>query len=152
MTSHLNSHRTTDIKPEMLSGVQTRNGTPHDKYNIRGIAHARTNRKYDIFMQRGLVQNFTFILEGGQGTHSLTKHTLGIFPVFFPCMQPTPLCVFFFTKRVLKKLLLGKKIWSGAQHKYIPNYDFWSRNLFGTKDHLDKKKLTNFFCLEVDSS
>ena len=33
MISHLNSHRTTDIKPEMLSGVQTGNGTPHDKYN-----------------------------------------------------------------------------------------------------------------------
>ena len=28
MTSHLNSHRTTDIKPEMLSGVQTGNGNP----------------------------------------------------------------------------------------------------------------------------
>ena len=28
MTSHLNSHRTTDIKPEMLSGVKTGNGTP----------------------------------------------------------------------------------------------------------------------------
>ena len=67
MTSHLNSHRTTDIKPEMLSGVQTGNGTPHDKYNIRGIAHARTNRKDDIFMQRRLVQNFTSILEWGKG-------------------------------------------------------------------------------------
>ena len=54
MTSHLNSHRTTDIKPEMLSGVQTGNGTPHDKYKIRGIAHARTNRKDDIYMQRRL--------------------------------------------------------------------------------------------------
>ena len=39
MTSHLNSHRTTDIKPEMLSGVQTGNGTPHDKYNVRGAGH-----------------------------------------------------------------------------------------------------------------
>ena len=55
MTSHLNSHRTTDIRPEMLSGVQTGNGTlQHDKYNIRGIAHARTNRKDDTFMQRRL--------------------------------------------------------------------------------------------------
>ena len=54
MTSHLNSHRTSDIKPEMLSGVQTGNGTPHDKYNIRGIAHAGTNRKDVIFMQRRL--------------------------------------------------------------------------------------------------
>ena len=52
MTSHLNSHGTTDIEPEMLSGVQTGNGTPHGKYNIHGIAHVRTNRKDDIFMQR----------------------------------------------------------------------------------------------------
>ena len=77
MTSHLNSHRTTDIKPEMLSSVQTGNGTPHDKYNTRGNAHARTNRKDDIFMQRLLVQNFTSILEWGQRTCSLTKHTRG---------------------------------------------------------------------------
>ena len=54
MTFHLNNHRTAEIKPEMLSGVQTRNGTPHDKYDIRGIAHVRTNRKDDIFMQRRL--------------------------------------------------------------------------------------------------
>ena len=74
MTSHLNSHRTTDIKLEMLSGVQTGNGTPHDKYNLRGIAHVQINRKDDIFMQRRLVQNFTFILEWGQGACSLTKH------------------------------------------------------------------------------
>ena len=50
MTSHLNSHRTTDIKPEMLSGVQTGNGTPHDKFNTRSITHEQTNRKDDIFM------------------------------------------------------------------------------------------------------
>ena len=54
MSSHLNSHRTTDIKPEMLSGVQNGNGTPHDRYKIRGIVHARTNRKDNIFMQRQL--------------------------------------------------------------------------------------------------
>ena len=63
MTSHFDSHRPTDIKPEMLSGVQTGNGTPHAKYDICSIAHARTNRKDDIFMQRRIVQNFTFILE-----------------------------------------------------------------------------------------
>ena len=75
MPSHLDSHNTFYIKPEMLSGVQTINGSPHDKYDKRGIAHARTNRKDDIFMQRRLVQNFTFILEWGQGTCSLTKQT-----------------------------------------------------------------------------
>ena len=45
MTSHLDCHTTTDVKLDMLSGVQTGNGIPHDRYNVRGIAHARTNRK-----------------------------------------------------------------------------------------------------------
>ena len=52
MTSHLDSLGANDDKPKMLSGVQTGNGTPNHKYSIRGIAHARTNRKDDIFMQR----------------------------------------------------------------------------------------------------
>ena len=68
MTSHLDSHTTTDVKPEIIPGVQTGNGTPHDKYNIRVIAHAQTNRKNDIFMQRQIVQNFTYIYwSGGKG-------------------------------------------------------------------------------------
>ena len=75
MTSHLNSHGTTDIKPEMLSGVQTGNGTQHDKYDIHGIAHAGTNRTDDIFMQRRLEQSFTYILELGRGTCTLARHT-----------------------------------------------------------------------------
>ena len=75
MTSHLNSHGTTDIKPEMLSGVQTGNGTPHDKYNIRRIAHVCKSRKDDMFMQRRLVQSFTYTLQWGRGTCTLTKHT-----------------------------------------------------------------------------
>ena len=56
MTSHLDSHTTNDVKPEMLSGVQTGNRIPHDEYNVRGIAHARAYIKDDIFMQRRLVQ------------------------------------------------------------------------------------------------
>ena len=54
MTSHRDSHTITDVKPEMIPGVQTGNGIPHDKYDIRGIVHARTNRKDNIFMQRRL--------------------------------------------------------------------------------------------------
>ena len=82
MTSHLDSHKTTDIKPEMLSGVQTGNGTTYGKYDIRGIAHARTNRKDDILMQRRLVQNFTFIcfaafLMVGVTLHKVTKYSCG---------------------------------------------------------------------------
>ena len=54
MTSHRDSHTTTDVKPERIPGVLTGNGIPHDKYNIHGIAHARTNIKDDIFRQRRL--------------------------------------------------------------------------------------------------
>ena len=54
MTSHRDSHTITDVNREMIPGVQTGNGIPHDKYNIRGIAHVRTNRKDDIFRQRRL--------------------------------------------------------------------------------------------------
>ena len=54
MTSPPDSHTTTDVKPEMIPGFWTGNGYPHDKYNIRGIAHAPTNRKDNIFMQRQL--------------------------------------------------------------------------------------------------
>ena len=50
MTSHLDSHTTNDVKPEMLSGVQTENRIPHDEYDLRGIAHVRAFRKDDIFI------------------------------------------------------------------------------------------------------
>ena len=67
MTSDLDSHTTTGVKPDMLSGVLTGNGIPLDRYNLRDIAHARTNRRDDVFMQRRLGQIFTCILEWGQG-------------------------------------------------------------------------------------
>ena len=38
----------------MIPGIQTGNGIQHDSYNIRSIAHTRTNKKDDIFMQRRL--------------------------------------------------------------------------------------------------
>ena len=38
MTSHLDSHTTTDVKPDMLLGVQSGKGIPHDRYSIRGIS------------------------------------------------------------------------------------------------------------------
>ena len=55
------------VKLDMLSGVQTGNGIPHDRYDIRGIAHVHTNRKDAIFMQRQLGQIFKCILEWGKG-------------------------------------------------------------------------------------
>ena len=39
MDSHHDSHTPTDFKPEMIPGVLTGNGIPHNKYDVRGIAH-----------------------------------------------------------------------------------------------------------------
>ena len=50
----------------MIRGVQTGNGIPHDRY-IRGIAHVRTNRKDNIFMQRRQGQILICILEWDKG-------------------------------------------------------------------------------------
>ena len=50
MTSQLDIHTTNDVKPEMLSGVQTGNGSPHYQNNILIIAHAQTYSEDDIFM------------------------------------------------------------------------------------------------------
>ena len=52
MTSQVGSHGTTDIKPEMLSGVQTRNGIQHVEHHICCIAHVHAYRKDNLFMQR----------------------------------------------------------------------------------------------------
>ena len=57
MTSHRDSHTTTDVNLEIIPGVLTGNEIPHDKCNIHGIAHARTNTKDNIFMQRPLLIN-----------------------------------------------------------------------------------------------
>ena len=45
MTSHLDSHTTTYVKPEMIPGVLTGNGIPHDKYDVRSIAHAQCTHR-----------------------------------------------------------------------------------------------------------
>ena len=39
----------------------------HMIYNVRGIAHERTNRKDDIFMQRRLGQILDVYWSGGKG-------------------------------------------------------------------------------------
>ena len=63
MTSHLDSHTTTDV----MSGVQTGNGIPHERYDIRLLAYGHANQKDVIFMQRELGQIFTYIFNWGQG-------------------------------------------------------------------------------------
>ena len=94
MTTHLASQTTTDVKPDILSGVQTGNGIPHDRYNIHDIAHVRTNRKDDIFMQRRLGEIFIFILEWGKGL--VKKWTL------YPARAYTTLVLLVFFKPPLR--------------------------------------------------
>ena len=61
MTSHLDSHTTTDIKLDILSDVKPE--MEFHMYNIRGIAHAHTNRKNDIFMVYHQTEQHSFDLE-----------------------------------------------------------------------------------------
>ena len=53
-TPHLDSHSTTDPKPEILSAVLTGNRISRDCRNARGIMHVHMCRKDDIFRQRRL--------------------------------------------------------------------------------------------------
>ena len=81
MTSHLNSHRTTDIKPEMLSGVQTGNGTPHDKYNIRGIARAHKQKRRHFHAKTTSAKLYYYIGVRSRDLFIDEAHTvLDIFP------------------------------------------------------------------------
>ena len=54
MTHHLDSHSTTNPKPEILSTVLTGNRISHDGRNVRGIMHVHVCRKDNIFRQRQL--------------------------------------------------------------------------------------------------
>ena len=65
-----------DIKPEMLSVVQTGNGAPHGKYDIRGIAHACTNRKEDIHAKTTGAKLYIY---NGVGTIDKAHMALNIF-------------------------------------------------------------------------
>ena len=74
ISSHLDSQTTTDVKLEMIPGVQTGNGIPHDRCDLRGVAHAHTNRKDDIFMERRLGQIIT--CKGLVKNQEHTRHKL----------------------------------------------------------------------------
>ena len=111
MTSHLDSHGTTDVILDMLSGVQTGNGIQHDKYNLHGIVHVHVYRKEDIFMRRQLSKSFTYIW--GQGTKSI-EYSLKIEPFnnFYIDEAHTALDIFqhFFYQNFLEPIFFFTKI------------------------------------------
>ena len=76
MTSHLDSFGTTDIKPKILSGVQTGNGTAHDKHDIRGTAHACKNRRADYYKASHIYWS-----GGKEFVHQQSTHGAGHIPL-----------------------------------------------------------------------
>ena len=48
MTSQLDRHSETDLKPEMLSAVSARSRICHDERKVRGIGHAHIFRRDDF--------------------------------------------------------------------------------------------------------
>ena len=120
----------------------------HGKYNIRGIAHAHTNRKDDIFMQGRLVQTFTFILEWGQGTCSLTKHTRrwAYSRYFFPACCLLRFAAFFISwvikqqKAVFWKFLKNTRLqMNGAYPRLCLKSETW---IFCCRHCLNKNRLS----------
>ena len=64
MTYHRDSHTTTDVKPEMIPGLKTGNGIPHNRYTALPM-HAQTKKQHchakmtraNLYMYIGLVKN-----------------------------------------------------------------------------------------------
>ena len=57
MTSHLDNYGTSDIKREILSGVQTKDEIQLDEYDVYMVL--RKCKKDNIFVQRQCLQSFT---------------------------------------------------------------------------------------------
>ena len=82
MTSHLDSHKTTDIKPEMLSGVQTGNGTPHGKYDICDIAQAHKQKSRHFHAKTASAKLYIYNGVGARDLYINEAHTaLDIFRI-----------------------------------------------------------------------
>ena len=123
MTSHRDSHTTTDVKPEMIPGLKTGNGIPHDEYDIP------VNRKDNIFMQRRLVQSFTYILEWGARNLYIDKARMALdifcFEVFFgPNISIKPKTVL--TQIILTQIFVILNI-------FLPKFFFAPRSFLDTK-------------------
>ena len=96
----------------MLSGVQTGNGTPYDKYNIRGIARALKQKRRHFHAKTTSAKLYIYIGVRSRDLFIDEAHmALGIFPVSFPCMLPTPLCGIFY----LCTTFPGREEWLGSQ-------------------------------------
>ena len=69
-TPHIDSHSTTDPKPEIQSAVLTGNRISCDGKNVRGITHVHVCRKDNIFRQRRLSHS-----EMRKGDYGTLSHT-----------------------------------------------------------------------------
>ena len=137
MDFQLYSHTTTDVKPEMLSGVQTGNRITHDEYNMCGIAHACAYRKDHIFMQRRLLQSFISIMELGQRCNHLTTHT----KIKHTRCWNIPLCSIFY----LYSVSLGDALTTAAMWQFF--ITFWLN--FNIKRFKTIKKNKNNLILSI---
>ena len=76
-TPHLDSHSTTDPKPEILSAVLIGDRISRDGRNVRGITHVRVWRKDDIFRRQWL--NHSEMGKGDYGTQRQTAEPYSCF-------------------------------------------------------------------------
>ena len=116
MTSHLDRHTTTDVKPDMLSGVQTGNRILHDRYNV-----------YAALPMCAQTEKTTFSCKDDC---ALTKHTR--------CWTYSALRYSFNPKYVLKHYSFELKIIFHPRLLFHPKINFdikfiWIQNMFQAK-------------------
>ena len=73
-----------DLKPEMITGVQIVTGIPHDEYDIRGIAHARSaqTEKTTFSCKDDQCKTLHIYWSGGKvQVHSRSTHSAGHVPL-----------------------------------------------------------------------
>ena len=141
MTFHLNSHGTNDIKPEMLSGVQTGNGTPHDKCNICGIARAHKQKRRHFHAKTTSAKLYYYIGVRSRDLFIDKAHTvLDIFPAcclvrfasFFGKIKILSPKMIWFTKILSPNNILSKKSLDPKRcwvQKVLIQQNVWSKLL-----------------------
>ena len=102
----------------MLSGVQTGNGTPHDKYDIRGIARAHKQKRQHFHAKTTSAKLYIYIGVGSRDLFIDKAHTaLDIFrfaAFFSHCLIPF---------NCLNLFKIFNSVWKCSTHAVMNN--FW---------------------------
>ena len=143
-TPHLDSHSTTDPKPDIQSAVQTGNRISHDGRNVFGIMHLHAWRKDNIFREIQLNHSEVrgerlWDLEPWCQTLFLLRCTLRfaaflVYNIDLPKYQFTKIFTSYFLKNAAKRSVQQSrnKVWhhGSKSHNLSPLTPLWLSQIF----------------------